>query len=48
MQKLEGGKKRAQGMENGTQVPTVSSIDEQPEEDSAEESQAVGMAIRNR
>ena len=47
MQKLEGNKKRARGMENGTQVPMVNN-DEQPEGDSAEESRAAGIAIRKR
>lgn len=47
MQKLEGSKKRAREMENGTQAPMVNN-DEQREGDSAEESRAAGIAIRKR
>ena len=47
VQKLEGNKKRAREMENGTQAPTVNN-DEQREGDSAEESRAAGIAIRKR
>jgi hypothetical protein len=47
MQKLEGGKRRAREMENGTQAPMVNN-DEQREGDSAEESRAAGIAIRKR
>ena len=47
VQKLEGSKKRAREMENGTQAPMVNN-DEQREGDSAEESRAAGIAIRKR
>jgi hypothetical protein len=45
VQKLEGSKRRAREMENGTQAPMVNN-DEQREGDSAEESRAAGIAIR--
>ena len=47
VQKLEGSKRRAREMENGTQAPMVNN-DEQREGDSAEESRAAGIAIRKR
>jgi hypothetical protein len=47
MQKLEGSKRRAREMENGTQAPMVNN-DEGREGDSAEESRAAGIAIRKR
>lgn len=47
VQKLEGSKKRAREMENGTQAPVVNN-DEQREGDSTEESRAAGIAIRKR
>ena len=48
MQKLEGSKKRAREMENGTQVPMVNGDEQREEGDSAEESRAAGIAIRKR
>ena len=48
MQKLGGNKKRAREMENGTQAPMVINDEQREEGDSAEESRAVGIAIRKR
>jgi hypothetical protein len=47
VQKLEGSKRRAREMENGTQAPMIKN-DEQREGDSADESRAAGIAIRKR
>lgn len=48
MQKLEGSKKRAREMENGTQATMVNGDEQREEGDSAEESRAAGIAIRKR
>ena len=49
MQKLEGGKRRARELENGTQHAATANKDEQEEEkDNAEESRAAEIAIRKR
>jgi len=48
VQKLEGSKKRAREMENGTQAPIVNNNEQRDEGDSAEESRTAGIAIRKR
>jgi len=48
VQKLEGGKRRARELENGTRAISVNKDEQGEEKDSAEESRAAGIAIRKR